>query len=181
MALTRRSPTNDFPGIPFATHSLGHGLSLADGTAQAKNLKREGGQVSCLASADPEPTIMISPKLLKFFLAGFVNTMFGLAVYSAAILFHLPVWGALLVSTLAGIAFNFVTMGGFVFRDLSAQRIPRFVAAYAFLLILNTWLIGITMRYFAIDKIPAQALLCMPMALVSWAQLNYWVFHEKLR
>lgn len=38
------------PGIRFSTGSLGHGLSLAAGTALGKRLKGEPGQVYCLMS-----------------------------------------------------------------------------------------------------------------------------------
>lgn len=41
---------NSLPDIPFATGSLGHGLSLAAGLALAKQLKREPGRVYCLLS-----------------------------------------------------------------------------------------------------------------------------------
>jgi transketolase len=36
--------------IPFATGSLGHGLSLASGLALAKRLKKESGRIYCLLS-----------------------------------------------------------------------------------------------------------------------------------
>lgn len=38
------------PRIPFATGSLGHGLSLAAGTALARRLQGRGGRVFCLTS-----------------------------------------------------------------------------------------------------------------------------------
>jgi transketolase len=43
-------PANGINAIPFATGSLGHGLSLASGTALAKRLKAEDGHVFCLTS-----------------------------------------------------------------------------------------------------------------------------------
>lgn len=43
-------PANKIPGIAFATGSLGHGFSLAAGTALAFKLKGDGGQVVCLTS-----------------------------------------------------------------------------------------------------------------------------------
>lgn len=43
-------PANGIPAIPFATGSLGHGLSLAAGTAMAKRLKSDDGHVYCLTS-----------------------------------------------------------------------------------------------------------------------------------
>jgi transketolase len=41
---------NCHPDIPFATGSLGHGLSLAAGIALGKNLQEQAGRVFCLLS-----------------------------------------------------------------------------------------------------------------------------------
>ena len=43
-------PANVFAAIPFATGSLGHGLSLAAGTALARRLRGKDGHVFCLTS-----------------------------------------------------------------------------------------------------------------------------------
>lgn len=43
-------PTDKFEQIPFATGSLGHGLSLAAGLAMSKKLKGASGRVFCLTS-----------------------------------------------------------------------------------------------------------------------------------
>jgi transketolase len=43
-------PANGLAAIPFATGSLGHGLSLAAGTALAKRLKGDDGHVYCMTS-----------------------------------------------------------------------------------------------------------------------------------
>ena len=43
-------PVNTFPDIPFATGSLGHGLSLSAGLALAKKIKNEDGHIYCLTS-----------------------------------------------------------------------------------------------------------------------------------
>jgi transketolase len=43
-------PANAIPAIPFATGSLGHGLSLAAGTALAKQFKKSDAQVFCMTS-----------------------------------------------------------------------------------------------------------------------------------
>lgn len=43
-------PVKGIPSIPFATGSLGHGLSLAAGTALARRLKKDSAQTFCLAS-----------------------------------------------------------------------------------------------------------------------------------
>ena len=43
-------PVKGIPSIPFATGSLGHGLSLAAGTALANRFKKNPSQTFCLAS-----------------------------------------------------------------------------------------------------------------------------------
>ncbi|GGF58934.1 transketolase [Azorhizobium oxalatiphilum] len=48
--LAGHPPASGLPGIPFATGSLGHGLSLAAGTALALKLGRRSGMVYCLTS-----------------------------------------------------------------------------------------------------------------------------------
>jgi transketolase len=48
--LSGHPPPQGIPAIPFATGSLGHGLSLASGLALGKKLKGEGGRVFCLMS-----------------------------------------------------------------------------------------------------------------------------------
>lgn len=48
--LPAHPPVNKLKRVPFATGSLGHGLSLAAGLALASKLKGEGKQVFCLTS-----------------------------------------------------------------------------------------------------------------------------------
>lgn len=48
--LSGHPPVQGIPEIPFATGSLGHGLSLSCGLALAKKLKQEPGHVYCLMS-----------------------------------------------------------------------------------------------------------------------------------
>jgi transketolase len=48
--LPAHPPVSGVPGILFATGSLGHGLSLAAGTALAKRLNSDRGHVYCMTS-----------------------------------------------------------------------------------------------------------------------------------
>ncbi len=48
--LPAHPPAFGLPDIPFATGSLGHGLSLAAGTALGMKMNRNGGRVVCLTS-----------------------------------------------------------------------------------------------------------------------------------
>ena len=112
---------------------------------------------------------------LRYVLAGGVNAAFGFAMYSLAILAGFPVWSALIAANVAGVAFNFVTMGRYVFRNLVLARFPRFAACYLFVYFVNlaaveqlsTWVPG---------KIVGQAILTVPMALLSYFLLKRFVF-----
>lgn len=48
--LPAHPPVNSINGIPFATGSLGHGLSLATGLALANKLKKNSKKIFCLTS-----------------------------------------------------------------------------------------------------------------------------------
>lgn len=114
-------------------------------------------------------------RLLRFLLAGGINTLFGFAVYSACIAAGAPIWLALLVGMLAGTVFNFFTTGGYAFRQLSIRRYPRFAACYLFLYALNVGLAEWLSRVLG-SAVPAQALLLVPLALLSYLMMARLVF-----
>lgn len=121
---------------------------------------------------------MNRPKLrifLRFIIVGGVNTVFGWAVYSGAILYGLQQWQSLIVGMLAGICFNFVSLGGFVFRDMRVRRLPYFLVAYLVIYVFN--LAGLEMiKAWINDPILAQLILAPPMALISFFLLSKKVF-----
>ena len=52
-------------------------------------------------------------RMLRFVLAGGINTLFGFLVYTLTIVSGAVAWIAILVGMLAGTAFNFLTTGGY--------------------------------------------------------------------
>lgn len=114
-------------------------------------------------------------ELLRFLLAGAVNTLFGYAIYSVGILAGTPVWMALMIGMLVGTVFNFFTTGGYAFRQLSPQRYPRFVGCYLLLYGINLLLIeGLSL--WISDKLKVQAVLLFPLALLSYFLMARLVF-----
>ena len=114
-----------------------------------------------------EDASLRSNRFLRFLVAGCLNTLFGFAVYSAAIVAGAPVWVALMVSLVAGIFFNFFSTGRYVFRDLALSRLPRFVLCYLAAYGVNLQLIGWVLKW--IDgQILAQAVLAFPMAIFTY-------------
>ena len=75
-------------------------------------------------------------RIFLFLVAGLVNTGFGYGVYSLAVWAGIAPMVAVIVSTVAGVAFNFRTLGA-VFAARGFDRLPHFVGAYALLAPLN--------------------------------------------
>lgn len=117
-------------------------------------------------------------QVFRFLLAGGVNTLFGLGVYVGCIWLGLPPWLAMLIGTVAGVAFNFLTFGAYAFRDLSVRRVPRFVlsyaATYAFNLLafhaLNHWVSGVVW---------CQVILTPIVAAFSYLSMSNFVFTRR--
>jgi putative flippase GtrA len=117
-------------------------------------------------------------KFFRFVIAGLLNTVFGFAVFSGAILAGAAIWIAVLAGMILGTIFNFITTGGYVFRDLTARRIPRFLAFYLLTFITNLTLIGY-LTEFLNNAILAQAILTPPIALLSYYFMSTYVFPRK--
>lgn len=117
----------------------------------------------------------MSNRFVRFLFVGGLNTLFGFAVYSLFALSDLSTWVVLIASNLAGIAFNYVTTGGLVFRDMSLGRVPRFLICYgvifAIYLTLIEWLSPITG-----GRIWAMAIIVLPMAVLTYFTQTWFVF-----
>jgi len=112
---------------------------------------------------------------LRFLAAGALNTLFGFAVYSAAIVLGAPVWAGLVISNTCGVAFNFFTTGGYAFQNRLLERFPRFALSYLALGLVN-WLLIDWLGAWVHGPITAQALLAAPLALLSYSLLVRFVF-----
>ncbi|MBY0575597.1 MAG: GtrA family protein [Gallionellaceae bacterium] len=114
-------------------------------------------------------------RAIRFLIAGVINTLFGFAIYSVFIIIGVAVWLSLLAGMLSGTAFNFFTTGGYVFRDLSLTRFPRFVICYLFVYGVNILLIEI-ISFWLNSKILPQAIVIFPLALLSYFLMARFVF-----
>ena len=115
----------------------------------------------------------------KFIIAGCINSAFGFLVFWFAITFGAETWEALLCSNIAGIGFNYLTIGGAVFRDMSWSNFIKFVSAYLILLVLNVQSIKMLMSVVDINLVFAQAILTGPMATFSYITMRFWVFPNR--
>jgi len=112
---------------------------------------------------------------LRFLIAGALNTIFGLAVYSLFIVVFSKPWLALLLGMVVSISFNFLTVGGYAFKDLAVRKFPQFFMGYVIIYIVNLGGLHL-LRNWIDEPILAQAVLTLPMAFLSYAVLSRVVF-----
>jgi putative flippase GtrA len=115
-------------------------------------------------------------RFLRFLVVGGINTLFGFALYSGLILLGTRVWLALLLANVAGVLFNFFTTSVVVFRTSLRRRMLRFVGVYLAIYLVNLALLSAARHVFG-NAILAQALLVLPMAVLSYLLMRRFVFH----
>lgn len=112
-------------------------------------------------------------RFIGFLIAGSINTLFGYAVYSGQVLLGVVPHIAVVVSTVAGVLFNFVTTSA-VFRSRDLRNLPRFLAVYAVMLSLNILLLDIAMRA-GLGPLLAQAVI-LPIFALTFLAMRRFVF-----
>jgi putative flippase GtrA len=114
---------------------------------------------------------------MLFLAVGALNTAFGLAVYSVFIHFFGIIWLAVLCGMIAGVVFNFFTLGGVVFRRLEGRRFIRFALVYVFIFVVNTAALYGLGR--GTDQLLLlQVALAAPLALLSYFLQSRFVFKD---
>lgn len=68
---------------------------------------------------------------VKFILVGVLNTAFGYFIFALLLFLGLHYTLAVILSTVAGVLFNFKTTGMLVFKNNNNKLIFKFVAVYA--------------------------------------------------
>lgn len=118
--------------------------------------------------------------VIKFICVGFVNTVFGYAVYLIFLMVGLNFALAALLSTIFGIIFNFFTTGRLVFGSRENSLFPKFLLVYfilyaftvAGLSALNIW--GISYEI-------GGAIMILPNALLAFILNKRLVFNNSQR
>lgn len=128
-----------------------------------------------MAERSPAPPSRLA-EVVRFGIAGALNTAFGFGVYSGLVLLGIVPAAALLVATVAGVFFNFLTFGGFAFRRLEARRLPRFLLAYGAIYLFNLALLEGVRRATALGPITAQLACLAVVAPAAYLLLRAKVF-----
>jgi len=115
--------------------------------------------------------------IAKFLGVGVLNTVVGYAIYAILILANVPYLAALLLATVAGVTFNFFSIGRLVFKSNGGLVIfGKFIAAYGVVYVVNAVGLEIAIKHFQIGPYLGQAL-CVPTSVIlSWLLMNFWVY-----
>jgi putative flippase GtrA len=121
------------------------------------------------------PKDLLRSRFVRFLLVGGINTLFGYGVFAALILLRVPYALAALVSTVAGILFNFKSYGTLVFGSRDNRLIFRFFAVYGV-----CYLLGLVPLAWAkahhMNLLVVAAVMLVPMAAVSFVLNRTFVF-----
>lgn len=115
---------------------------------------------------------------VRFLFVGGLNTAFGYGVYALLLILKLPDWLALFLATVAGVLFNFKTLGVLVFRNPDNGLIFRFVAVYAVTYLINLGGIRL-LGLLHVNSYIAGAVMITLSAVLTYALNRAFVFRKK--
>lgn len=110
-----------------------------------------------------------------FLAAGGVNTLFGYGVFALLIWLGMTGTTAVILSTVAGVIFNFHTFRR-VFIAQGLTRLPHFVGMYAVIMLVNVVLLHVLTRA-GLSSYLAQALIVLAVAPCSFLAMRNFVFN----
>lgn len=119
----------------------------------------------------------IDEKFFKFLIVGVINTLFSYFLYVIFVSIGLAANIALLFQYILGVIWNFKTTGTIVFNNKNNKLIFKFIASYIFTFTINSILLKLLINY--VNEYLAQAVLILPIALLSFIILKFWVFKIK--
>lgn len=117
-------------------------------------------------------------RFFRFLVVGGLNTLFGYSVFALLIYFGLHYSLAVLLSTVAGVLFNFKTTGSIVFDHRDNRLIFKFVLGYCVVYLLNVLMLK-ALSLVGLSMYVGGALLLLPMAVVSYLINSRLVFRGK--
>lgn len=118
-------------------------------------------------------------KMARFIGVGLINTLVGYGIYAILIALRIPYLIALLTATIAGVIFNYFSIGRLVFKSTGGLNIfAKFIAAYGVVYFANAIGLEVSINYLALDPYSGGALCLPPSVVLSWLLLNYWVFKK---
>lgn len=118
-------------------------------------------------------------KIIRFFIVGGLNALFGYGIFSCFIYigFHYSLAG--FCGTILGILFNFKTTGVIVFRSDDNSLIFRFFCVYGISYILSTFVLFLFHYFGLTNDFIGGAIILLPMAVITFLMMKNFVFKTK--
>ena len=120
----------------------------------------------------------VDRKFMKFLFVGALNTAFGYSVYAFFVTLHASHNIALTIQYILGVLWNFKTTGVIVFKNHDNSRIIRFFMSYVITYSINLVCLNFLV-HFGLGKYISQAVMVLPMAVLSFLIFKTFVFKEK--
>jgi putative flippase GtrA len=114
-------------------------------------------------------------RFARFLVVGLLNTAFGYACFAGLLWAGLHYTVALLLATVAGVLFNFKTIGRLVFGSSGSGLLWRFIAVYAVIYTANVAALAL-LQSAGLGPFLAQSLLLLPVAVASFLLNRKFVF-----
>lgn len=113
-------------------------------------------------------------QLLRYYIAGIVNLLFGYALFAALVWLGLQVFVAQAVGYVLGVIFNYVTYSSIAFNDKQGNK-GSFVLSYIVNYLLSVCLLWAAMKLFGGPYIAGLAV-TIAVSLINYFILKRWVF-----
>lgn len=120
----------------------------------------------------------VDRKFMKFLFVGAMNTAFGYFIYALFLTLHASHNIALTIQYILGVLWNFKTTGVIVFKNRDNTRIVRFFLSYVFTYSINLVCLNALVAL-DVNKYLAQAIMVLPIAVLSFLIFKKFVFKEK--
>lgn len=114
-------------------------------------------------------------QLLRFLIVGGINTVFGYSVFSVLIWLGMRYPLAIGLATIAGVSFNFQSVGRLVFGGAPRSRFWRFVGVYCLIYLLNLGGVRLLLA-FGTNVYAANAIVLLPLSLIAFLLNRRFVF-----
>jgi putative flippase GtrA len=121
---------------------------------------------------------LLQHKLIRFFLVGGLNTVFGYCIFALLLWVGFAYPWALLTGTVLAILFNFKTYGHLVFHTKSNRLLFRFIIVYGILYLFNYAGLRICLSA-GLNAYIGGAILAIPTGLLGFLLNKRFVFPKK--
>ncbi|SKC81848.1 Putative flippase GtrA (transmembrane translocase of bactoprenol-linked glucose) [Burkholderia sp. CF099] len=114
-------------------------------------------------------------QLIRFLVVGGINTLFGYSVFFVLTWMGLHYPLAIALATIAGVSFNFQSVGRLVFGGAPRSRFWRFVGVYCLIYVVNLAAVRALLEV-GISVYVANAIVLLPLSLLAFLLNRRLVF-----